>query len=606
MSYSGTFTDLVRARCAEFADDEVHLQLRETPEGTAADRLTYGELDRAARRVARALRAHGVEGRPVLLAFPGSLEFLKAFAGCLYAGAVAVPAPLPEGNARGRLGRATGILRDSGARVVLTDRAGAPDVARWLATEGFDDVLCVATDALRENDSSDDAGGGEPFRPPATRPEDPALLQYTSGSVTEPRGVMVSHRNLTANHAALQRVLGTTAADRFGGWLPLHHDMGLAHLLHPLWLGSASVLLAPAAFLHRPLRWLEAVERYRVTVGGGPDFCYDLALRRVTDREVRGLDLSRWRLALNGAEPVRAETLDAFARRFAAAGLRPEALYPCYGLAEATLVVSGGAAGHPYRRRAVDADALARDVLAPAEPGRESTVLVSSGRPVGVDLRVVDPATGREVPEGTVGEIWLRGESVAAGYHGKPAETKAAFRAVLEGGEGGFLRTGDLGALEDGQLYVTGRLKELVIVAGRNIYPQDVEHAARAAHPALAGRPGAAFSVPAGRERLVLVQEVRAGQSGPDGLGELAELIRRAIREEFGVPAANVLLVRSGTVRRTTSGKVRRTFMRAEFLAGRVYGEYEALDPDVRALQRPGDALLGRDLLDSAAPGGVS
>jgi len=598
LSRFGTFTDVFLARCAEYADDDAHIQLRGSGDGTGADRLTYGELDRAARRIARALRAHRVEGRPVLLVFPGSLEFLKAFAGCLYAGAVAVPAPLPDGNARGRLGRATGILRDCAARVVLTDRAGAPDVALWLATEGFgDDVVCVATDALRE--TADDAS----WQPPATRPDDLALLQYTSGSVTEPRGVMVSHRNLTANQAALQRVLGTTAADRFGGWLPLHHDMGLvAHLLHPVWLGSASVLLSPAAFLRRPVRWLEAVDRYGVTVGGGPDFCYDLALRRVTDQQLRGLDLSRWRLALDGAEPVRADTLDAFARRFAAAGLRPEALYPCYGLAEATLVVSGGDSGRPYRRRTVDAAALAGDVLAPAEPGRESRVLVSSGRAADLDLRVVDPATRREVPEGSVGEIWLRGESVAAGYHGKPEETRATFRAVLAGGDGGFLRTGDLGALDDGQLYITGRLKELVILDGRNIYPQDVEHTVRAAHPALAGRSGAAFAVTAGREQLVLVQEVRGADQAV--LRELAETVRRAIREEFAVPAANVLLVRPGTVRRTTSGKVQRTLMRGEFLAGRVYGEYEVLDPDIRALVRPGDLLLGQDLLDSAAGGG--
>jgi acyl-CoA synthetase (AMP-forming)/AMP-acid ligase II len=599
LSRFATFTDVVRARCAELADEDAHVQLCDTQDGTAAERLTYGELDRAARRIAGALQARGVQGRPVLLMFPGSLEFLKAFAGCLYSGAVAVPAPLPDGGARGRNGRATGILRDCGARVVLTDRAGAPDVALWLATGGFgDDVVCLATDALPA------AEDGAPWQPPAIRPEDLALLEYTSGSVTEPRGVMVAHRNLTANQAAMQRLLGTTAADRFGGWLPLHHDMGLvAHLLHPLWLGSCSVLLAPAAFVRQPLRWLEAIDRYGVTVGGGPDFCYELTLRRVTDRQIRGLDLSRWRIALNGAEPVRAGTLDAFARRFAPAGLRAEAVYPCYGLAEATLAVSGGVGGRAHRRRTVDAAALGRGVLAPAEPGAEGRVLVGSGRVTDFDLRVVDPATRRELPEGTVGEIWLRGESVAAGYHGRPDETRAAFRAVLDGGEGGFLRTGDLGVLDDGELYVTGRLKEVVVLDGRNIYPQDVEQAIRAAHPALAGRAGAVFSVEAGREQLVLVQEVRTAQLDPARLGDLADAIRRAVREEFDVPAANVLLVRPGGVRRTTSGKVQRTLMRGEFLAGRVYGEYEVLDPDVRALVRPADLLLGQDLLDSAAGG---
>ncbi|MEU6479300.1 fatty acyl-AMP ligase [Streptomyces sp. NPDC047017] len=601
LSRFATFTDLVRTRCAEFAGDDAHIQLRDAKDGPDADRLTYGELDRAARRVARALRAHGVEGRPVLLMYPGSLEFLKAFTGCLYAGAVAVPAPLPEGTAHGRLGRSSSMLRDCGAKVVLTDRASAPDVALWLATEGCgDDVVCVASDALKP-DAAD-----ETWQPPATGPDDLAFLQYTSGSVSEPRGVMVTHRNLLANQAALQRVLGTTPEDRFGGWLPLYHDMGLiAHLLHPIWLGSASVMLSPTAFIRRPLRWLQAIDSHRVTIGGGPNFCYDLALRRVTDEQIGRLDLSRWRLALNGAEPVRADTLDAFARRFAAAGLRAEAMYPCYGLAEATLVVSGGVRGEGFRRRAVDAAALARDTVVTAEPGQDSRTLVSSGRITDFDVRIVDPVGYRELPEGAVGEIWLRGDSVAAGYHGRPEQSEATFRAVLDNGEGGFLRTGDLGVLDDGQLYVTGRLKEVVIINGRNLYPQDVEHAVKALHPALAAGSGAAFSVEAGREQLVLVQEVRGGQLDGPRLRELAQHIQQLIGKDFHVPAGNVLLVRPGTVRRTTSGKVQRTLMRKEFLAGEVHGEYEVFDPAVRALVRPDDVLLGQGLLQSAAGGGA-
>ncbi|MEU6281736.1 fatty acyl-AMP ligase [Streptomyces sp. NPDC047028] len=599
LSRFATFTDLVRTRCAEFAGDDVHIQLRDTTAGPAAERLTYGELDRAGRRIARALRAHGMTGRPVLLMYPGSLEFLKAFTGCLYSGAVAVPAPLPEGNTKGRLGRSSAMLRDCGAKVVLTDRASAPDVALWLATEGCaDDVVCVASDALPDTD--------EAWEPPATGPDDLAFLQYTSGSVSEPRGVMVTHRNLLANQAALQRVLDTTSADRFGGWLPLYHDMGLiAHLLHPLWLGSASVMMSPTAFIKRPVRWLQAIDEYGVTIGGGPNFCYDLALRRVTDAALARLDLSRWRLALNGAEPVRADTLDAFARRFAAAGLAAEAMYPCYGLAEATLVVSGGVRGEAYRRRDADAAALARDVVAPAEAGRESRTLVSSGRVTDFDVRVVDPVGYRELPEGAVGEIWLRGDSVAAGYYGKPEETEATFRGVLDTGEDGFLRTGDLGVLDDGQLYVTGRLKEVVILNGRNVYPQDVEYAVKALHPALAAGSGAAFSVEAGREQLVLVQEVRGEQLDGPRLRELAQRIQELIGKEFHVPAGNVLLVRPGTVRRTTSGKVQRTLMRREFLAGEVHGEYEVFDPAVRALARAGDVLLGEGLLQSTAGGGA-
>jgi acyl-CoA synthetase (AMP-forming)/AMP-acid ligase II len=601
MSLSGfaTFTELVLARTAELAQADAHIFLSDSGSGMEAKRLSYAELDREARRIASRLQLHGAAGEPVLLLYPNTFEFLKAFVGCLYAGAIAVPAPIPGDVVQGRrLSRASAVIRDCGARLVLTDRADAPDVALWLARANRDEAICLATD---------DTGFGDPdaWRQPATAPNDLAFLQYTSGSVSEPRGVMVSHRNLMANQESLTRVLRTTEADRFGGWLPHFHDMGLiAHLLHPIWLGTSSVQMSPISFIKRPVRWLQAIDEYGVTVGGGPNFCYDLCLRRVTDEQISRLDLSRWRMALNGAEPVRADTLEAFAERMAPAGFRPQAMYPSYGLAEATLVVSGGVPGTRCAERVVDTAALERDQFADAIPGEPGRTLVGSGQVVDLDARIVDPVAYRELPDGAVGEIWLRGPSVAEGYWRRTAETDATFRGTLHGGESGFLRTGDLGVLLDGELYVTGRLKEVIILNGRNVYPQDIEWAVKAISPAVASGAGTAFGVEAGREQLVVVQEVKGDVRNTENLRALAQEIQKMIGKEFNVPAGNVLLVRPGAVRRTTSGKVQRTLMRKLFLEGELRGEYEVLDPAVRAVARAKDTLLGEDLLQPEPAGG--
>ncbi|MDX3538895.1 fatty acyl-AMP ligase [Streptomyces sp. MB09-01] len=585
-----TFTELLRVRAAELADEDVHIFLRDTAGGVEADHLTYGELDREGRRIASCLREHGATGQPVLLVYSSTVEFLKAFAGCLYAGAIAVPVPMPgEAGRDKRLNRTTAVLKDTAAKVVLTETDAAPEVALWLARNAGPAAVCVVSDV---------PGIGDPdaFQPVGARPDDLVFLQYTSGSVSEPRGVTVSHRNLLANQAALQKVLRTTREDRFGSWLPYFHDMGLvAHLLHPVWLGSHSVQVTPLSFVKRPLRWLQAIDEYGVTVGGGPNFSYDLCVRRVKDEQIAALDLSRWRLALNGAEPVRPESLDEFAERFAPAGFRPEALYPCYGLAEATLVVSGGAPGTPHVRRDFDRTALQRDQVLRAGSGQDVKTLIGCGAPVDVEVRIVDPLTHRELPAGAVGEIWLRGYSVARGYWRRPTETAHTFLASLNGEESNFLRTGDLGMLEEGELFVTGRLKEVVIINGRNVYPQDIEWAARTVSPALTFGAGAAFSVDAGGEQLVLVQEVRG--AGSAELRTVAQRIQALIGKEFEIPAGNVLLVRPGTVRRTSSGKVQRTLMRKLFLDGVMRGEYEVLTPDVFALARAEDVLFGEDLL---------
>jgi len=574
-----TFTELIMDRARALGEADAHIFLRDTAAGTVEERLSYADLDAAARSLAVRLRSHGAQGQPVLLLHPQGPEFLKAFVGCLYAGAIAVPAPLP-GDRGERLHRVSGIIKDTGARLVLTDAASAAEVSLWLAMETRAEAVVLASDVVGATSAAQD------WEPPATGPDDLAFLQYTSGSTTRPRGVMVSHRNLLANEAAIGRALGTSSADRFGSWLPHYHDMGLiAHLLHPLWLGSASVQMSATAFVKRPVNWLRMISEHGVTVGGGPNFCYDLCLRRVTDAQLAGLDLSGWRLALNGAEPVRADTLDAFAARFAAAGLRPGSMYPAYGLAEATLVVSGTTPGAPYRHRAVDPAALERDELRAPAPGEASRTLVSSG-PVDqdFDLRIVDPVSGSPLPGGRVGEIWLRGDSVAQGYWRRPSETAHTFHAVLAGGDSGFLRTGDLGVVEDGELYVTGRLKDVIILNGRNIYPQDVEWAVREIDPALGAGGGAVFTVDADREQLVIVHEVRVPHTDTARLQDLTCRIQTLAGRDFDVPVGNVVLVRPGTLRRTTSGKIQRALMRKLFLRGGLSSLHEVLDPAVRAL----------------------
>ncbi|MBT2446421.1 fatty acyl-AMP ligase [Streptomyces sp. ISL-43] len=586
-SYS-TFTEVVRERAGERGGADAHVFLHD--DGTA-EHVSYTALDTAARALAVRLRALGAQGEPVLLLYPPGAEFLRSFTGCLYAGAVAVPAPLP-GDRGERLQRVSGILRDTGARLVLTDAANAAEVSLWLAMAGRGEVVCLATDVS----AAGTGPGPDAYEDPGTGPDDLAFLQYTSGSTSRPRGVMVSHRNLLANQEAFRQAFGTTPDDRFASWLPHYHDLGLiGQLLHPLWLGATSVQMSAASFVRRPARWLRAIDTYGVTVSSAPDFAYDLCVRRVTDEQLAGLDLSRWRVALNGAEPVRHRTLDAFADRFAAAGFRRGSLCPAYGLAEATLFVSGAVPGTAGVRRTVDAAALERDELRPARAGEPVRTLVSSGRVRGHELRVTGP-DGRELPPGRVGEIELRGDSVAGGYWRDREESEQAFGAV----PGGFLRTGDLGVLDDGELYITGRLKEVAVLSGRNLYPQDVEWAVREMSPAFAAGNGAVFTVDAEREQLVVLQEVRAQDTDWEQLRVLARRIQTLIGQDFEVPAGNVLLVRPGTVRRTTSGKIQRTLMRKLFLAGELAGVYEVLDPAVRGLIRPWNTLLGNDLLQPA------
>ncbi|MFH8494308.1 fatty acyl-AMP ligase [Streptomyces coeruleorubidus] len=591
-----TFTELVLARTDALGPKDAFIFLPDNAKGSAPQHLSYSRLDEDARRIGSWLQEKGATGRQVLLLYPSGLEFIKAFAGCLYAGAVAVPAPLPteQGN---HFTRVSGILRDAEAHSVLTDAANAPEISAWLAAENMTDVHCLATDG---------EGYGDPgaWTAPSLTPDDLAFLQYTSGSTSDPKGVMVSHRNLLANEQAIKNSVGSNSETRYGGWLPFYHDMGLiGHILQPLFLGGSAALMAPVSFLKRPHRWLQMISDYKVTIGGGPNFAYDLCLRRVTDEHMATLDLSSWQAACNGAEPIRAETVRAFTKRFEPVGFKPETFFPCYGMAETTLLVSGTQRGTRPVVLAVDSQALEAGRLADPRDDVPSRTLVSSGtvRREDFDVRIVDPQTFLEQPEGSVGEIWAKGESIASGYWKRPLTNKEIFDAAIADGKGGqdgggWLRTGDLGVWEDGQLYVTGRLKELVIFAGRNLYPQDVERAVQGTDKALGIGAGAVFAVETDREHLIVVQEVRTSSVSTD-LRTLATSVQSFIGREFNIPAGNVLLVRPGTIRKTTSGKIQRTLMKQLFLKGQITPLYEVLEPAVRelvadAIERPLDSVV--------------
>ncbi|GAB2953072.1 MULTISPECIES: fatty acyl-AMP ligase [unclassified Streptomyces] len=540
-------------------------------DGTAT--LGYAALDEEARRVASWLQERCAPGDRVLLLHPPGLPFVTAFLGCLYAGVIAVPSPMP-GQFQYQQRRVTGIALDAGVSVALTDTGQLDEARRWLDAEGLGFEVAAS--------DSPDFGTAGGWRDPGASARDLVLLQYTSGSTGDPKGVMVDHANLLHNADSLRRALGLTEDTNFGGWIPLYHDMGLmGQLLPSLFLGSSCALMSPMAFLKRPHQWLGLIDRYDLGYSAAPDFAYDLCVRRVTDAQLERLDLSRWRFAANGSEPIQASTLRDFAERFAPAGFRAEALAPCYGMAEATVFVSGLAGRRP-RILPVDADALEKHVLQAPQPEGPVRELVGCGDVPDFDARIVDSG-GVVLPDGATGEIWLRGPSVAAGYWGRPDVTEQTFRARTADGEGPFLRTGDLGVRQDGEIYVTGRSKDLLIVHGRNLYPQDIEHELRLRHPALATLAGTAFTVAVPQEEVVVLHEIR-GRFTEEQYQELARDMRTTIYQEFGVRTAGLVLLRPGSVRKTTSGKVQRGEMRRLFLDGALTPVHAHLEPAVGAL----------------------
>ncbi len=574
-----SFTEIVRQRVQARSEHRAYTFLPDDiQEGT--ETVTYSELDRSARSIAAYLQQRGLEGKRVLMLYPSSVRFIEAFVGCLYAGATAVPAPLPAGQQH-HLERLASIVRDADVGLVLTIAEAAPLVRGLLDQAGLQSMALQATDGSPLADPDD-------WSMPDICSDTLAFLQYTSGSTRAPRGVMVSHRNLVHNETLIERAFSATPESVSGGWLPFYHDMGLiGQVLGPLFTGSSAVLMSPSAFLRSPYRWLEMIDRFGLEVSGGPNFCYDLCVRRVNDEQLARLDLSRWRVAYNGAEPIRAATLRSFAQRFEPAGFAFGRYAPCYGMAETTLFVAARPAAIAPKLLTASADALEAGRLVEAQASERATEIVSSGRTPGMDVRIVDPESATEVPDGSVGEIWIRGDSVASGYWRDPQASAETFCARTSDGTGGFVRSGDLGAQLDGELYVTGRRKEVVIVNGRNLYPQDIEHEAREAHPALEGRVGAAFGIDADGERLVVVHELRLTAIDAKVAAEAAAAVRARVTRNVGVRPGAVVLLAPRSVLRTTSGKIQRDMMRRAFLAGTLLPIHADVEPAVRCAIQP-------------------
>lgn len=548
--------------------------------------LDYAELDRRARMRARDLAERIAPGERVLLALSNGPEFVEAYLGCLHAGLVAVPVPAPGGSATAAE-RVAAVAADCAPAAALVLPGDREALAAQLGKRGLGAL--PVTPALPV-----EPGDPGPPAHPGPGPEDLAVLQYSSGSTGKPKGVMLSHRNIMTNMAMIARAFESGPEDVAGGWLPLYHDMGLFGLLTDgLVFGGGAAVMPTGEFLRRPAEWLWMLDRCGVTMAAVPDFALDMCTRRIPDAALEGLDLSRLRLVCDGSEPVNPAVVEAFSERFGAYGLGSTIVAPAYGMAEAVLLVCVKGFGAPRRTTLADRarlEARQSPALVPAAEGAAAVRLSSLGRPVLCDVRIVDPETETELPAGAVGEIWLRGENLARGYWNRPKLNARDFAArLMPDGEPGWLRTGDLGALHDGELYVTGRIKELIIVRGRNLFPQDLEREAHCAHEALAGLMAAAFSVPAPDERVVLVHEV-SPKVPETRFAEIAAQVRRRITTEFGVPCRNVLLVRRGGVHRTTSGKIQRAGMRAAFLAGELAAVHAELDPEVQALVVGGPA----------------
>ncbi|HVG21771.1 MAG TPA: AMP-binding protein, partial [Blastocatellia bacterium] len=538
------------------------------PDGEDEGRsLNYFELDQQARAIAASLRSAKAKGERALLLYQQGLEFVAAFYGCLYAGVIAVPTPpiLNQKRANQTLSRLQVIANDARPMAVLTtsailskakplsDPVPALKAARWVAT----DQVPVDT--------------AETWRDPDVCADDLALLQYTSGSTASPKGVMVSHGNLLYNSAYINEGFRHTPESISLTWLPHFHDMGLIDgIIQPLYMGFPCYLMPATSFLQNPFRWINAISRYRVTHSGGPNFAYDLCARKVNAEKRALLDLSSWSVAYDGAEPVRHHTLEEFATAFAPCGFRRNAFYPAYGLAESTLKVTGGRRDGGPVSCSVEAGALERGkIIEAVDQGPEARTLVGSGRvSFGTSVVIVNPETLTRCAPDEVGEIWTSGPGVAQGYWERPKETEEVFQAYLaDTGEGPFLRTGDLGFINGGELFVTGRLKDLIIIRGLNHYPQDIELTAEQSHSALRLGGGAAFSVDVdGEERLALVHEIDPRQS-PD-LDTVIDYIRQSVAENHDVQAYAIALVEFGSVPKTSSGKTQRRACRAMFLEG--------------------------------------
>ncbi|WP_392534196.1 fatty acyl-AMP ligase [Nostoc sp. C117] len=529
-----------------------------------ADSLTYQELHLRSRAIACSLQALNLVGERALLLYQPGLDFIAAFFGCLYAGVVAVPAYPPRKNQN--LSRLQSITSDAQAQIVLTtttllnnrelfaEQELELGQLQWLTTDALTNELTQSWQQLELEENS------------------LAFLQYTSGSTGNPKGVMVNHGNLLHNSRAIAQCFGHSSNSKGLIWLPPYHDMGLiGGILQPLYAGFPVVLMSPVDFLQKPMRWLQAISRYKATTSGGPNFAYELCLRKATPEHLESLDLSSWDLAFTGAEPIRAQTLEQFTKTFAPCGFHQKAFYPCYGMAETTLIVSGGAKTElPILCKVDPAELEQNRVVNVTDEQIDARTLVGCGRSCqDMKILIVNPESLTVCSEKQIGEIWVSGSSVTQGYWNQAELTEKNFYAYADTGEGPFLRTGDLGFLQDDELFVTGRIKDIIIIRGQNHYPQDIELTVEKSNPALRVGCLAAFAVEyKASERLVVVAEVERTYLKKLNVQEVVNKIRQTVIAEHGLDVFAVVLVKTGSIPKTSSGKVRRYACRTAFLSG--------------------------------------
>jgi len=543
-------------------------------------KLTAAELRERSIATAAALQQIGNPGEAVLLLYPPGIDFLIGFMGCAYAGMIAVPAYPP--HLRKPTPRLAAIAKDTGSTIALSTHKMCEDVRESALTGDhlsyLNGIRWLATDKLP---------AGPSWNPPSIDGNRVTFLQYTSGSTSSPKGVMVTHQNLLFNMSLIAKYFRLSPQTQGVSWLPAHHDMGLiGKLLMALNLGCKLTFMSPVSFMQKPLRWLQAISRTQATYSGAPNFAFELCVAKFKEEAAEGLDLSRWATAFNGAEPVRSRTLEKFAACYAPYGFRAESLVPAYGLAEGTLYVSGCRRETAWRTIAVDSRSVQASTIQLVAPDAEyAQPLVSCGIVVPEQkLAIVDSASAKRLAEGAVGEIWVNGESVATGYWGRPEASEETFQARIAGEDDtAYLRTGDLGFTLDGELYVAGRMKDVIIVRGCNHYPQDIELTTQQAHPAVKEDCVAAFVEQCeGEERLIIVAEINReyrvrgsrDESAAEGmkrlLAEVSAAVRQDVSNQHELTAHSVILIRVGTIPKTSSGKIQRQYTKQLYEQGKL------------------------------------
>ena len=582
---AATLVDILRNRAEEKPHQTVYNYLIDGE--TTEVSLTYAQLEQKAKAIAAYLQSICSPQDRVLLLYPSSLDYITAFFGCLYAGVIAIPAYPPRPNRS--LNRIQNIISNAETNLALTDTETLEGLQRQLAnTPQLSSLNWITTDTISPKLAQN-------WHEPKISADSIAFLQYTSGSTAEPKGVKIAYKNLLHNMEAIHRCFRHSPESNGVIWLPPYHDMGLiGGILQPLYGDFPVTLMSPLMFLQNPLRWLKAISRYGATTSGGPNFAYDLCVRKFKAEQLIGLDLSSWQVAFNGAEPINHETLKNFAKVYAPYGFDYSAFYPCYGMAEATLIISGGSKNAAVVTKTVQGKALEQNKIAIASPDEDHAyTLVSCGNSL-TDQKIViaNPETMVSCQPGEVGEIWVSGSSIAQGYWRQPEITEQTFNAYLKDTHAGaFLRTGDLGFIDRGELFFTGRLKDMIVIKGRNHYPQDIEKTVEATNSWIRPSCVASFSIEVrGEEKLVVLAEVerrywsstRSGKTASSNgtaavdeiidVKDLVQSIRREITKNHDLQTHTILLLKPGSLPKTSSGKIQRHACRTEFLAQTITG----------------------------------